>query len=115
MIQCKRVYDPANKNDGYRVLIDRLWPRGIRKEALVFDEWCKAVAPSAELRKALHSETIDFAAFQHQYQEELIKAPQEVARLAQKAQEGTLTLLYAARDTTQNHALVLADYLRQAL
>lgn len=60
MIQCKRVYDAASKEDGYRVLVDRLWPRGIKKADLAYDEWCKALAPSTELRKAFHGEAIDF-------------------------------------------------------
>ena len=63
MIQCKRVYDPQESSDGYRVLVDRLWPRGIKKEALACDEWCKELTPSAELRKAFHGEAIDFAHF----------------------------------------------------
>ncbi len=63
MIQCKRVYEQAAPEDGYRVLVDRLWPRGVKKADLVHDEWCKALTPSDGLRKAFHSETIDFAAF----------------------------------------------------
>lgn len=63
LIQCKRVYFPAEKDDGYRVLVDRLWPRGIKKAALVYDEWNKAITPSTELRKAFHSEVIDFNHF----------------------------------------------------
>ncbi|VUC85865.1 Uncharacterized conserved protein [Salmonella sp. NCTC 11881] len=66
-IQCKRVYFPAEKDDGYRVLVDRLWPRGIKKAALVYDEWNKAITPSTELRKAFHSELIDFNHFAQQY------------------------------------------------
>ena len=64
MIQCKRVYDPQESSDGYRVLVDRLWPRGIKKEALACDEWCKELTPSAELRKAFHGEAIDGVASQ---------------------------------------------------
>lgn len=70
-IQCKRVYFPAEKDDGYRVLVDRLWPRGIKKSALVYDEWNKAITPSTELRKAFHSELIDFNHFAQQYRAEL--------------------------------------------
>lgn len=66
-IQCKRVYFLAEKDDGYRVLVDRLWPRGIKKAALVYDEWNKAITPSTELRKAFHSELIDFNHFAQQY------------------------------------------------
>ena len=63
MIQCKRVYEQAGPDDGYRVLVDKLWPRGVKKTDLAYDEWCKALTPSNELRKAFHSETVDFAAF----------------------------------------------------
>ena len=69
MIQCKRVYDPQESSDGYRVLVDRLWPRGIKKEALACDEWCKELTPSAELRKAFHGEAIDFAHFSQRYRQ----------------------------------------------
>lgn len=111
MIQCKRVYDPACAEDGYRVLVDRLWPRGMKKEALHDDEWCKTLSPSAELRKAFHSEAIDFATFCQQYREELKQNREEGERLIQRAQQQSLTLLYAAKNTRQNHALVLAEWL----
>ncbi len=97
-IQCKRVYDPAEQSDGYRVLVDRLWPRGIKKTDLALDEWDKEITPSTELRKAFHGEAIDFAHFSQ--------------RLADIAKKQPLTLLYSAKNTTQNHALVLADWLR---
>ena len=112
MIQCKRVYDPQESSDGYRVLVDRLWPRGIKKEALACDEWCKELTPSAELRKAFHGEVVDFATFREQYLAELAQHEQEGKRLADIAKKQPLTLLYAAKNTTQNHALVLADWLR---
>nr|WP_285301190.1 DUF488 family protein [Klebsiella pneumoniae] len=85
------MYDPQESSDGYRVLVDRLWPRGIKKEALACDEWCKELTPSAELRKAFHGEAIDFAHFSQR------RPP--------------LTLLYAAKNTEQNHARVLAAWL----
>lgn len=112
MIQCKRVYDPQDQNDGYRVLVDRLWPRGIKKEALNCDEWCKTLTPSAELRKAYHSEIIDFAHFSQLYREELIAHREEGERLAALAHQQPLTLLYAAKNTRQNHARVLAEWLK---
>ncbi|HEM6796318.1 TPA: DUF488 domain-containing protein [Citrobacter koseri] len=111
-IQCKRVYDPAEKSDGYRVLVDRLWPRGVKKTDLAFDEWDKTLTPSSELRKAFHSEVIDFINFTEQYRSELDQQKQEGKRLADIARQQTLTLLYAAKNTEQNHALVLADWLR---
>ncbi|MHB6674974.1 DUF488 domain-containing protein [Klebsiella pneumoniae] len=111
MIQCKRVYDPQESSDGYRVLVDRLWPRGIKKEALACDEWCKELTPSAELRKAFHGEAID--------------SPHSPPRLGPArpphrdpgrgggagAHPPPLTLLYAAKNTEQNHARVLAAWL----
>ena len=112
MIQCKRVYDDAVPDDGYRILVDRLWPRGIKKEALIFDEWCKDLTPSAELRKAYHGEVIDFATFCQHYREELSHHREEGQRLAKIAQDRGLTLIYAATNTTQNHARVLADWLK---
>lgn len=112
MIQCKRVYDAAAKEDGYRVLVDRLWPRGIKKADLAYDEWCKALAPSAELRKAFHGEAIDFAAFKKSYREELEAQKEAGEQLAARGKTGTVTLLYAAKDTEQNHAVVLAEWLR---
>ena len=112
MIQCKRVYEQASPDDGYRVLVDRLWPRGLKKTDLAYDEWCKALTPSNELRKAFHSDTIDFAAFSQAYREELAQQAGEGVRLATLARRQTVTLLFAAKNTEQNHALVLADWLR---
>lgn len=112
MIQCKRVYEQASSEDGYRILVDRLWPRGVKKTDLAFDEWCKALTPSSKLRKAYHGETIDFAAFSEAYREELAQHREEGQRLAALAKKQTLTLLYGAKDTQQNHARVLADWLR---
>ena len=111
MIQCKRVYDDAGDDDGYRVLVDRLWPRGIKKEALVMDEWCKTLAPSSDLRKQYHAEIIDFTTFSQLYRAELDSARAEGLRIAKLAQGQNVTLLYAAKDRDQNHALVLAAWL----
>ena len=113
MIQCKRLYDEASQEDGYRILVDRLWPRGMKKEALACDEWCKILTPSSDLRKAFHSETIDFASFSEAYRQELAQHQNEGLRIARLADEQTVTLLYGAKDREQNHALVLADWLRQ--
>ncbi|EML5377251.1 DUF488 domain-containing protein [Enterobacter bugandensis] len=112
MIQCKRVYEQTSPGDGYRVLVDRLWPRGVKKTDLAYDEWCKTLTPSSALRKDFHSETIDFAAFTKAYKEELAQHKDEGERLAALAKKQTVTLLYGAKDTKQNHALVLADWLR---
>lgn len=112
MIQCKRVYDDPAESDGYRVLVDRLWPRGMKKSDLACDEWCKNVAPSTALRKAFHAQMLDFDHFDKAYRTELAAQSDDVKRLTQLSQKNTLTLLYSARDTRQNHAQVLADYLR---
>lgn len=112
MIQCKRVYEQASPDDGYRVLVDRLWPRGVKKTDLAYDEWCKTLTPSNDLRKAFHSETLDFNAFSKAYREELAQHKDERLRLAALASKQTLTLLYGAKDKEHNHALVLADWLR---
>ncbi|WNJ77883.1 DUF488 domain-containing protein [Cedecea neteri] len=112
MIRCKRVYDAPSDDDGYRVLVDRLWPRGMKKSDLHYDEWPKELAPSNELRKAFHGETIDFATFSKLYRQELEQHQDAAQALARHGENGTLTLLYGAKNTDQNHALVLADFLR---
>ncbi|KNC94892.1 DUF488 domain-containing protein [Trabulsiella odontotermitis] len=111
MIQCKRVYDAPEANDGYRVLVDRLWPRGVKKESLAHDEWNKTLAPSTALRKAFHDEVLDFANFSQHYCNELDAQREEGKRLLKIADEKGLTLLYAARNARQNHARVLAEWL----
>ena len=113
MICCKRVYEPASKEDGYRILVDRLWPRGIKKADLAYDEWCKILTPSTELRKEFHGEAIDFATFRTRYQNELAQQKAEGKRIAVLAHDRTVTLIYGAKNTEQNHALVLADWLRR--
>ncbi|MEX7853666.1 DUF488 domain-containing protein [Klebsiella pneumoniae] len=119
------MYDPQESSDGYRVLVDRLWPRGIKKEALACDEWCKELTPSAELRKAFHGEAIDFAHFSQRYRQEL-DAHRETGLPPPPPPPGgggggarppppPLTLLYAAKNTEQNHARVLAAWLAALL
>jgi len=110
-IQCKRVYDAASGDDGYRALVDRLWPRGIKKSSLKYDEWCKTLAPSTELRKAFHGEAIDFTAFRDAYRKELAEQEATGKKLAARSKTGTITLLYAAKNREQNHAIVLAEWL----
>ncbi|MCS3429499.1 DUF488 domain-containing protein [Klebsiella sp. BIGb0407] len=115
MIQCKRVYDVPEKEDGYRVLVDKLWPRGVKKTDLLYDEWAKDLTPSSELRTAFHNETIDFAEFSRCYRAELAEHQQTAWILAERSKNGPVTLLYAAKNTQQNHALVLADFLRNMI
>ena len=111
MIQCKRVYEKASDNDGYRVLVDRLWPRGVKKADLVCDEWCKTLTPSTTLRKDFHAGVIDFPTFRKFYLLELAEHKADGLRLAALHKQRPVTLLYAAKDNLQNHAMVLADWL----
>lgn len=115
MIRCKRVYDLPSQEDGYRVFVDRLWPRGVKKTDLPFDEWAKELTPSNALRMALHHENVDFAEFSRCYLAELANHHQAVQALAQRSRIMPITLLYAAKNTTQNHALILASYIRLAV
>lgn len=110
MIKIKRVYEPAERGDGYRVLVDRLWPRGLKKEAADLDMWLKDIAPSPALRTWFGHKPERFAEFSKKYKAEL-KANPAVAQLRALAGEHkTVTLLYGARDTEHNHAVVLAAY-----
>jgi uncharacterized protein YeaO (DUF488 family) len=100
-IRTKRVYDPPDKADGTRVLVDRLWPRGLRKEKAALTLWLKEIAPSTELREW----------FGHRYRAELARNDGAVAQLANLSKLGPMTLLYAARDSAHNHAVVLSAHL----
>lgn len=115
MICCKRVYEPREESDGYRVLVDRLWPRGCRKEQLHHDEWLPAVAPSAELRRQFAHRIEAFTAFREDYRRELAAHPEYWQGLLARAAAGTLTLLYAARDRERNNARVLQEFLEDEL
>ncbi len=110
MIAVKRVYDTLNDDDGYTVLVDRLWPRGIKKADLRCDEWLKAVAPSAELRKALHAETIDFAHFEQRYRVEL-ENNSAFAELQSRVSQQKVTLLTAVKRDQPSHITVLQTLL----
>lgn len=114
MLKLKRIYESYEKSDGYRVLVDRMWPRGVKKVDAHVDLWLKEVAPSTELRKWFNHDPSKFDAFKERYQDELKKEPQEVAvkeLLAVMAKNETVTLLYGAKDEQHNQAVVLAAYL----
>lgn len=115
MIYCKRVYDATSIEDGYRVLIDRLWPRGIKKSDLQCDDWNKAVAPSNELRKWFHQNTDQFEQFITQYRQELNNNESAWQPLVEKAKQGHLTLLYSAKDTQHNQAKVLKAFIEEKI
>lgn len=111
-IRLKRAYEPASDGDGYRVLVERLWPRGVTRERARLDEWCKEIAPSPELRRWFVHDFTRFEEFRRRYLEELAGNDQKLNELMRRAGSGPLTLVYAARDTEHNSALILADVLR---
>jgi len=114
-VRLKRAYDPASASDGYRVLIDRLWPRGITREHARLDEWARELAPSAELRRWFGHDPTRFAEFDRRYNVELAAQKGKLRELRKRAREGTLTLVYGARDTEHNDAVVLAATLRRGV
>lgn len=117
-IVTKRVYEPYEQSDGYRVLVDRLWPRGLTKARVHYDEWAKFLAPSTAVRKAFGHNPANWDTFVAQYTAELNANP-EAAAFAKKLTEPTLahyprvTLLYGAKDEKENQAVVLAQWLRE--
>jgi uncharacterized protein YeaO (DUF488 family) len=114
-VRLKRAYDPASPTDGYRVLIDRLWPRGISREQARLDGWEKELAPSATLRQWFGHDPRRFEEFRRRYIEELRNERPRLTSLRRRAREGTLTLVYAAHDTEHNGAVVLAEVLRRGI
>lgn len=112
--QIKRIYDPVSDEDGRRILVDRLWPRGVSKERAALSEWMKDVAPSTALRAWFGHMTEHFDVFADRYREELARDPEKqlaVARLRDMAGQGMVTLLYAAKSPDVNHAVVLRNFL----
>lgn len=107
LVKIKRIYEVPSSNDGYRMLIDRLWPRGLKKENANLDEWNKEIAPSTELRKWFDHDPAKFEEFSKRYLIELENKNKEVLRLLKLASEQPLTLLYAAKDPQINQAIVL--------
>ncbi|MCL2310032.1 MAG: DUF488 domain-containing protein [Proteobacteria bacterium] len=111
-INIKRVYEPWSKQDGFRVLVDRLWPRGIAKDKAHIDLWHKDIAPSNELRTWFHHEVVNWPEFQRRYRDELKAMPEIVAAFcAQLAGKKKVTLLYGAKDEERNQAVVLRAFL----
>ncbi|MFF2631611.1 DUF488 domain-containing protein [Microbacterium sp. NPDC058021] len=111
MLQVKRVYEPPSSADGFRVLVDRLWPRGLSKERAHVDLWDKDVAPSAALRTAFHHEALPWDVFATAYRAELAGSPAVDALRAIVAEHDDVTLLYATHDEAHNHALLLREAL----
>ena len=112
-VQIKRAYDDAEPADGYRILIDHVWPRGISRERAHLDEWARELAPSDDLRKWFDHEPARFARFRTRYRKELAGQSERVDALRERAAHGPVTIVYAARDREHNNAVVLAELLRE--
>ena len=111
----RRAYEPPTRNDGYRVLVDRLWPRGISKTEAALDEWVHEVAPSDELRRWFGHDPRRLDEFQRRYRDELAGHAAEVTRLVARARRRRLTLVFGARDTAHNNAVVLREVIEEQL
>ncbi len=111
-VQIKRIYDAAEDSDGYRVLVDHVWPRGVSRERARLDEWARELAPSDELRTWFDHVPGRFKEFRTRYRRELAAHPELLEKLGEQARKGRLTIVYAARDREHNNAAVLAELLR---
>lgn len=112
-IQIKRIYEPLAENDGYRVLVDRLWPRGISKETAKLDEWNKEIAPSTELRKWFAHDKNKFKIFEKKYREELKSKKEELIRIKSIALKQNLCLIFASKDPQLSQVVVLLKVLEE--
>lgn len=115
MLYAKRIYEAPQAKDGTRYLVERLWPRGMKKENLKMDAWLKVVAPSSELRRWFGHDLAKWDEFQRRYRAELDEKPSAWRQLLEAARQGNVTLLYSARDTEHNNAIVLQAYLEERL
>lgn len=114
-VRLKRAYEPATASDGYRVLVDRLWPRGVSRERAKLDRWERELPPSTELRQWFGHDPSRFEEFRLRYIDELRCHRPQISELRRRARQGTLTLVYSARDDEHNDAVVLAEVLRRGL
>ncbi|MGA8943772.1 MAG: DUF488 family protein [Thermoactinomyces sp.] len=117
-IRLKRIYESPEPEDGKRILVDRLWPRGMKKEMAVLDEWMKEIAPSPELRKSFNHKPERFKEFKMHYERELAADPvrrQLLDRICSYLEESPVTILYAAKDPVHNHAAVLRDWINKKI
>lgn len=112
-VQLKRIYEPPQKSDGYRVLVDRVWPRGLSKDAAQIDLWMKDIAPSTALRKWFNHDPARWVGFQEKYRAELRELADKLDELRARAKKEPVTLLYGAKDTEHNQAVVLRDVLAE--
>jgi uncharacterized protein YeaO (DUF488 family) len=114
VVRLKRAYEPAAASDGERILIDRMWPRGVTREEARLSEWARELAPSTELRRWFGHDPARFSEFRRRYTAELAAQELKLRELRRRARAGTMTLVYAARDAEHNDAVVLAEILRRA-
>ena len=114
-VRVKRIYEPAEEADGYRVLVDRLWPRGVSKDGASLDAWMREIAPSAELRRWFGHDVSRWREFKRRYAGELDTRQDLVAEILSMAKQRPVTLLYSARDTDHNQAVALARYLEASV
>ena len=115
VIRIKRVYEPSAKEDGARFLVERLWPRGMKKDALHMDAWYKNLAPSGDLRRWFNHDPAKWKEFQRRYRAELADNSAAYQPLLDAAKQGHITLLYSAHDTEHNNAIALKSYLEERL
>ncbi len=113
MLKIKRVYEDPKRGDGVRFLVERLWPRGFKKEELKMKAWLKDVAPSQELRKWYSHDVTKWTEFQKRYRKELQNHPEAWQPILEAAKAGNVSLLYSAKDTEHNSALVLKEFLEE--
>jgi uncharacterized protein YeaO (DUF488 family) len=115
VIRLKRIYETPSSADGIRFLVERLWPRGVKKSSLEIDAWMKDAAPSAELRKWFHHDPALWNEFRRRYFIELKESPASWLPMLQAARRGTVTLIYSSRDSEHNNAVALREFLIQCL
>jgi uncharacterized protein YeaO (DUF488 family) len=115
MINLKRAYDEANSTDGSRYLVERLWPRGVKKDSLKIDGWLKTAAPSTELRQWFNHEIPKWSEFRRRYFTELNAHPEAWQPLVEAARRGTVTLIYSSHDTEHNNAVALKEFVEKKI
>lgn len=112
-LRVKRIYEPPDSADGYRVLVDRIWPRGVSKQQANLDDWLRDIAPSSELRRWFNHRPDRWNEFQRRYRRQLARKQEMVEDLRARAKAGTVTLLYSARNTSHNQAIALKAYIEE--
>ena len=112
-VKLKRAYDTAARSDGHRILVDRIWPRGVAREALRIADWIKDAAPSGDLRRWFGHDPARWPEFKRRYFQELDRHPEALAPLVEKSRAGTVTLVFAAKDAEHNNAVALKEYLER--